>query len=253
MQNGVDTQNMKNRTIVLDFDGVVCDGLNECLLSVWNTWHGLDVDAFTPATLDEVPLPFAERFAHFRNFVRHSGHFVMPFLSAADTFSCGEDFEAEFGRIPTAKVDAFLKRFEEYRTDVIRHRYEAWIGMHSYYDGVLNVFANPFNTIFIVSGKDTRSIKQILMAKEVSIPEDRIFGSQKNKIPALRKIALATGLDHASIKFYDDNLPNVLEAKEHGFQAIWAGWGYRTARDLDLSVTHNIQPTELNRFVTDFS
>lgn len=253
MDRGIGTKNRSANIIALDFDGVVCDGLNECLLTAWNTWHGLSTDAFDPSTLAEIPAEFVRRFSYCRNFVRHSGHFVMPFLFEFSTFKSAKDFEEMFAAVPTESVDRFLKRFEDYRADVIKMRYAEWLGMHKYYDGMVDVLSNEANEIFIVSGKDQHSIIEILLAEGVTIPEERIYGSQKNKVPTLEKIADQVDRSHVDIRFYDDNLPNVLDAKSKGFQALWAGWGYQTDNDIEMARYEDVRPIELSHFVAAFS
>lgn len=243
---------MTKNIVVLDFDGVVCDGLNECLLSVWNTWHKLGIDAFQMETLQGIPAEFTQRFAQYRNFVRHSGHFVLPFFSDLMAFDSGKEFELAFQDIPANTVDIFLKQFEHYRIEVIEHRYETWIAMHSYYRGMLEVLQNPANDIYIVSGKDQYSIVQILASKGISIDSQKIYGSQKDKIPALNNIARDAGKTAGQICFYDDNLSNMLAAKHAGFNAHWAGWGYKTENDLMISKTENIQLLELDDFVSEY-
>lgn len=244
---------MTKRTLVLDFDGVVCDGLNECLLSVWNTWHDLDVDAFNINTLNAIPLDFSQRFTQYRNFVRHSGHFVLPFFSDAPAYASSSDFDIAFEKIAEHIVDDFLMRFENYRAEVIKHKYQEWIDMHSYYDGMFDVVANPQNDIYIVSGKDTYSIVQILASKGLTVSHEKIYGSQKNKIPALQSIADKLGATFDTIDFFDDNLNNTLTAKKAGFNANWAGWGYKTDGDLLISKQENIRLLQLNEFVSQYT
>lgn len=243
---------MSENILILDFDGVVCDGLNECLLSAWNTWHGLDVAAFDAATLENIPSIFMARFAHYRNFVRHSGQFVMPFLLDFEGFASGEDFDRAFSSIPTQSVDNFVARFEEYRVGVISNRYDSWIRMHAYYDGIPGVLRNNADSIFIVSGKDEHSIVQILRSQDLHVPESQIFGSMRTKVPALMEIAgdLGCAVDH--MHFYDDNLANVVEAREAGFSAHWAGWGYKTENDIRTAEVLGVPQVGLDAFVAQF-
>jgi phosphoglycolate phosphatase-like HAD superfamily hydrolase len=244
---------MEKNILILDFDGVVCDGLNECLLSAWNTWYGLDVDAFDPITLGNIPKSFVKKFTHYRNFLRHSGQFVMPFLLDSDVFKSWEEFDNAFKSISSQSVESFITRFEEYRVNVINNKYDQWIRMHEYYDGIIEVLKNEANQIFIVSGKDQHSIVEILRSQGVLIPESRIFGSMRSKIPALIEIAEDVGRNLDHLKFYDDNLTNVLEAREAGFCANWALWGYKTDDDIKTSIFRKVPQVGLNDFTSEFS
>ena len=66
--------------IALDFDGVICDGLDECLLVSWLSFADRVQPSDGIPLLDTIPSSFKDRFARCRNFVRHSGHFIIPFL-----------------------------------------------------------------------------------------------------------------------------------------------------------------------------
>lgn len=244
---------MEKNILILDFDGVVCDGLNECLLSAWNTWYDLDVDAFDPATLGKIPKNFVTRFTHYRNFLRHSGQFVMPFLLDSNVFSSCEEFDNAFKSISSQSVESFVTRFEKYRVNVINDKYDQWIRMHEYYEGIVEVLKNEANQVFVVSGKDEHSIVKILQSQGVQIPESQIFGSMRSKIPALMEIAGDVGQGLDRLKFYDDNLANVLEARDAGFCANWAFWGYKTGNDIATSVSRQVPQVGLYDFVAEFS
>jgi len=65
--------------VALDFDGVIFDGTNECLLIAWNVFKKNRVKDFNIEVFDKIPTKFNILFKKLRNFVRHDGHFLVPF------------------------------------------------------------------------------------------------------------------------------------------------------------------------------
>src|SRR5215831_15455091 len=121
--------------VALDFDGVICDGVAECLLVAWLAYADRTQASDGIALLETIPSSFKDRFANCRNFVRHSGHFIVPFLF--DTgFETQADFDAAYQSVETGKLEAFLQRFEACRKRLRRDRPEQWLALHTLYPGV---------------------------------------------------------------------------------------------------------------------
>jgi FMN phosphatase YigB (HAD superfamily) len=246
---------MSNRQKILafDFDGVICDGVNECLLSVWNTWHGLKVDAFSEETLAEIPDSFATRFAELRKFVRHSGQFLVAFFSDHSTFDSREEFDAEYSRIPRARIERFLCEFEAYRMEVISKKNDTWVNMHVFYSGMANVLCRHLENVYVVSGKDAASIQSLLASKSIRLPGSRVFAAQKDKMPALHQICAMENVPQEDLIFCDDNFFNALEAHREGFSVLWADWGYQTPNDRMSCLAHNVPRVSLGQFLEMYS
>lgn len=215
---------------VLDFDGVVCDGLDECLLTAWIAFRALPERDWSVNLLDSIPESFKQRFRNDRNFVRHDGHFLLPFMRN-ELFSSSEEFEAFYAGVPNIERDDFRDRFRLVRERIRKSDYANWVDMHQLYDPVLAAL-RKMKEFYIVSGKDADSISAILIASGISVLPDHIFGSQTNKTSALLTIKQRAEANRQRIIFCDDNLANALDARAAGIDTLWALWGYHTKADI---------------------
>lgn len=235
--------------ITLDFDGVLCDGVAECLLVSWLAFadRGETSDGF--ALLDTIPAGFKERFAQCRNFVRHSGHFIVPFLFDA-TFETQAQYDAAYQGVEKGSLEAFLHRFEDCRKRLRRDQPQQWLALHTLYPGVGSAVRDASLPLFIVTAKDTPSVLMILEGADVAFTEDRIYGGVTSKLAAFQDIARRSGCAHEGVAIYDDNVLNVAEARGAGFNAIWARWGYSSPEHRRIAESQSLPSVGLDDFVT---
>jgi phosphoglycolate phosphatase-like HAD superfamily hydrolase len=234
--------------ITLDFDGVLCDGLAECLLVSWLAFADQVQPGNSVALLDTIPSSFKDHFARCRNFVRHSGHFVIPFLSDA-TFETQADFDAAYRAVAAGRLEAFLRRFGACRKRLRQDQPEQWLALHTLYPGVKSALQAARLPLFIVTAKDTASVLAILEAAGVPFGEDRIYGGVTAKPAAFHDIARQSGCSPERVAIYDDSVLNVAEARGAGFDAIWARWGYSSAEHQRIAASKSLPSVSLDDFL----
>src|SRR6476646_7911630 len=217
--------------IALDFDGVICDGLDECLLVSWLSFADRVQPSDGIPLLDTIPSSFKDHFARCRSFVRHSGHFISPFLFGA-TFETQADYDAAYRTVDTGTLEAFLRRFEACRKRLRQDQPEQWLALHSLYPGVRSALQTARVPLFIVTAKDTASVLAILDEASVPFGEDRIYGDVTAK--------LAT---------FDDNVLNVAEALGAGFDAVWATWGFSSPEHQLIAASQSLPSAGLDNFL----
>ena len=238
--------------IALDFDGVLCDGMDEYLLVSWLAFAERDHAGDSFALLNTIPSGFRDHFTRCRNFVRHSGHFIVPFLFPA-SFETQADFDAAYQSIETGKLEAFLERFNACRAHLRQGQPEQWLALHTLYPGVGPALKAARLPLFIVTGKDTASVLAILEAAGVNFEKDRVYGGLTEKLTAFHDIMRRAGCKAQSIAFYDDNVLNVAEARGEGFDAIWATWGYGSPEHQRIAASQSIPSVDLDRFLMRLS
>ena len=239
----------KSEIIALDFDGVICDGLAECLLVSWLSFAGQVRPSDGIALLDTIPASFKDHFAHCRNFVRHSGHFIVPFLFGA-TFETQAEYDAAYRSVDAATLDAFLRRFEASRKELREDQPEQWLALHSLYPGVGSALQTARLPLFIVTAKDTASVLAILEEASVPIGEDRIYGGVTAKLAAFDDIMRRSTCRPDRIAIYDDNVLNVAEALGARFGAVWATWGYSSPEHQLIAANQSLPSASLDDFLT---
>ena len=161
-----------HEVVVLDFDGVLCDQLDECLLVSWLAFADQGKSGDGIGLLNGIPSSFKDHFARCRNFVRHSGHFIIPFLFQA-TFETQADFDAAYQSVDTKRLETFLQRFEACRERLRQEHPEQWLSLHSLYPGVGAALKTARLPLFIVTAKDRTSVPAILDGAGVNIGKDQ--------------------------------------------------------------------------------
>lgn len=227
------------RAIALDFDGVIADGLDECLLVAWASYPRLPSSAFSPETLENIPAEFSDRFRSLRNYVRHDGHFLVPFVNGSESIKGASDFDAAYNAIVESQRTSFKKDFVAFRTNARAENFDYWISLHKV-DATLVAALLINNDVTIVSGKDAVSIIAILQSCGVHMDGDRVFGQVSDKRPVLR--TLVKQLDPGERLFFcDDNVPNLVGALFPDIDVAWATWGYSAAEHAEIANVFNIE------------
>jgi len=218
--------------LAFDFDGVIADGLDECLLVSWIAYHGLEIDTFSPMGLDSVPTSFREDFSRLRRFVRHDGHFLVAFTENTQMIDDAFAFEERYAFIPEKEREEFRTQFVATRTAVRDAHETYWLRLHRTFSEVIGIIASSGGNIKIVSGKDARSIIDILRNQGIHMAETDVFGRLTSKKDVLTALLSEARERREELVFIDDNLANVCEAIELGARGIWASWGHHSEDDV---------------------
>jgi len=237
------------KVIALDFDGLICDGLDECILVTWNGHYGKDLSAFSDRGLASIPVESVERFKHCRNFAKHLGHFIVPLIDSTTAIISQNDFQAIYAAIAPEVVDQFTKKVTEYRHWSRQEKSAEWLRYHSLYPGMEGFLSQNTLPIYIVTAKDSKSVREILSSAGIKFDESRIFGEQNVKIEALRQITHLEGIPPHCLHFFDDNILNVVEAQKAGYSAYWATWGYNAPDHFHIAKENSVISSSLPEFL----
>jgi phosphoglycolate phosphatase-like HAD superfamily hydrolase len=237
------------KVLALDFEGFICDGLNECLLVTWNGYHEKALSDFSDQGLASLPCEFVERFKYVRNFAKHIGHFFVSLLDPPPDISSQEDFNALYASLPSGVIDPFVEKVVRYREQARNERKAMWLNYHTLYPGMIAFLANVDVPPYIVTAKDRESVIEILSNNALAFPRKNVFGEQRSKLTALALIKQLERVNSDEIHFFDDHLMNVLEARNAGYRAYWAIWGYHVPEQLQLASAWGIESISLHDFV----
>jgi phosphoglycolate phosphatase-like HAD superfamily hydrolase len=222
--------------LALDFDGVICDSLEEGLLISWNAHTRAPVQAFVEPGLAGVPPDVTARFTGCRPFARHLGHWLVPFTISSVPAS-HEEFTARYDELPGQTIKTFTAAAARYRAAVRRTYPDQWLSRHVVQPELGEVLTGAY----IVTARDSESVRRILGAHDVAIDGARIFGSSTDKPSALRTIAIREAVAPADVTLVDDNIENCLAAQAGGYGAWWATWGYNAPADHARAISHGIR------------
>ena len=95
----------KEKVLVLDFDGVICNSIDECLLTSYNTYFGEKYKSLT-----SIPKDNKDFFYKHRQYVRPAREFSLIHKAFADSIS---DFNLDKFNTMLSKETLLLDEFEK--------------------------------------------------------------------------------------------------------------------------------------------
>jgi phosphoglycolate phosphatase-like HAD superfamily hydrolase len=232
--------------LALDFDGVVCDGIDEMVESAWRALR----DAVTPAATLGPDLP--PRFAALRPAIESGWEMVVlvgvliergpdrdaELRDVARWAAVRDDYVQKHRLTPSALASAF----DAGRLSWMESDAAGWLARHRFYPGIarwLSRLVAEGQLVFVLSTKGKGFIEALLEWQRVSLPADRVIGRsepKREKWDVLRALAAARSVRAADVWFVEDRLPTLLEmrrrAPDFPAKLFLAEWGY-VFRDRD--------------------
>ena len=211
--------------LVLDFDGVICDSLDECFASSWKAFHQL----FLNRRPGETPSEARAAFARLRPFVRSGEDFVL----IQQMVERGLHVESQAGfddwarRAGPDTLTRFKELFYAARTSLLETDRNAWIRMNRIYPHVAaGIAALPRGApLHILSTKRPRFIAEILDAQGIVVPQERIhYSSGEPKLAAVERLRAQGGFEEAV--FIEDQIDAISGNTNPRIRAFLATWGY---------------------------
>ena len=249
------------KTLALDFDGVLCDGLKEYFQTAWRVYRQT-----WPTSNSAPPDDLAETFYRLRPVVETGWEMPVLLRAILKGFSESdilEKWKSICARI-VAEEDLNPKNLGA-RVDAVRDQWIAddlndWLKLHRFYPGVRTrlqqLMASEF-TILIITTKESRFVQQLLQQEGIQISGDDIFGKeyQRPKSETLRTLQKKC---EASIWFVEDRLSTLEVVKSYSdlsdIELFLAGWGYNTPSDRKaVAQDDRIRLLSLAQFTQDFS
>ena len=235
--------------LALDFDGVICDSAQECLISACFARANARGERFEPR-LSAVPKPLGAAFSQMRPFVRIGMDYLVALdlierkapVASQDDFDNGlaarlDSICREYG---VADADALETYFHDARTVLREQDVDAWMALNPLYDGMalgLNACRDRFNAIYVVTNKPTKAALAILAHHGVALPEAHVLGSDKfeaatAKNDHLHRVSAMASVPFEDIHFVDDQVAHLIAAAGLGANCYLAGWGYTSAEQI---------------------
>lgn len=236
--------------LAIDFDGVVCDSTDECVVTAWNAWQLRNGNTQFARTPGEVPDPFGTTLREYRSYVRTAGEYLILLEAARDSRRIAS--QAGYERLfeeSRADLSGFGSLFFSARNQLRAESEDQWLGLHTVYQGIpaaLQTLSGAFS-LYVVTGKDAESVRLFFGRFGLPIPPSRIYDKDvaHDKLAAIRMIAANPGQPLSSAHFLDDNVYHLLPAKKAGCHTYLASWGYHTPEQLGLARQEGVQIVEL--------
>ncbi len=230
-----------NQSIIyaLDFDGVICDSALETGMSAWKAASQI-WDDFSSA------LPTIEQSAQFRQIrpIMGTGYEAILIVRLLNNGDSVDEIMADYqNKIQQVMVDSALtiddlkKIFGETRDQWIKQDLDSWVEMNPLFPGVVEKLKrlSEAGVWYIITTKQERFVKQILLANQLELSGERIFGLDRKMSKEAILIDLVAKHTEQTICFIEDMLPTLRRMINNpqlkSVRLDFAMWGYNTAQD----------------------
>ncbi len=217
--------------VVFDFDGVVCDSTNECMVTAWNAWERWNKRDGFLRSLDEFTQSEIETFRPLRPYVRGAGEYyiLMRAINSSDLFiSSQKDFD-NFRRKWEDQLSPFKAIFFQERQRLRSEDLNSWIELHDVYSDVITVMKDLYNQgrLLIATLKDGESVRLILNKNGIDISQEDILDQSQisSKLEALDYFVNDKKIKKEELCFIDDNVTHLTNPSDNNFNVFLSGWG----------------------------
>jgi phosphoglycolate phosphatase-like HAD superfamily hydrolase len=220
--------------LVLDFDGVICDSVDECFASSWTAYHQLHRGEAPGAPDQSVRAAFAA----LRPYVRSGEDFVLiqEIVARGGTVSSQASFDETALRGGDAARAQYRELFYQARADFLRRDRAGWLALNRVYPHVARALARlPSSApLYILSTKKPAFIAEILSAQSIAVDPQRIIWSDAEpKLVTVERLRSAYGAaagpggsPSARALFIEDQVDAIMHNTNPLVRVFLATWGY---------------------------
>ncbi len=210
--------------LVLDFDGVICDSIDECFAVSWAAYHALfrkDAAAATPEARRD--------FARLRPFIRSGEDFliIQEALAAGSPVRDQAEFDELSRRAGAEKRAVFRELFYQERSEMLARDRDSWLAMNRVYPHMKRAFhvLGREAPVFVLSTKKPQFIAEILAANNIEMPPELIlFSDGEPKLAATERLRAEGGYQGAIL--VEDQIDHLRGNENPRVRALLAAWGY---------------------------
>lgn len=223
----------------LDFDGVICDSAVETGVTAWKAAAQIWDDLKTTLPSQEL----LEKFRLVRPALETGYEAILIIRLLADGESIETILKNYSEIIQKVMVNSDLEigslkyLFGETRDHWIDNDLDGWIAMNPLFPGIVEKLQSMVNQglCYIITTKQERFVKQILNANQIALPDERIFGLDRDMSKEAVLIELLNKHSQETICFVEDRLPTLFKilnnANLKAVKLFLALWGYNTSQD----------------------
>lgn len=242
----------------MDFDGVVADSIDECLVSAHNAFTKY-LDAYDPrGNLSRFPETQIKAFRSLRPLIRRGEDYV--FILQAMSEGVQPETQSDFDHFLDQyndRRDAYRDVFYGERVVLQEHNPEEWLDLNPIYPGMSDFLKGVFSagSCFIVTTKDLTSVQMIFANQGIESKSSDLFQATRSyrKPDIINDVIRDRRLDPQKVAFVDDHVATVLEVSANtNVQSLCAEWGYNTSEQRKLVKDEGLGVLKLDQFYNQF-
>jgi phosphoglycolate phosphatase-like HAD superfamily hydrolase len=215
--------------LVLDFDGVICDSVEECWVSSWTAYHELFLGRAPSPPPRDAAADARVRFRALRPYIRSGEDFVLiqQLITRGASPRSQAEFDREWERLGAPARQQFKELYYRARTALFERDPDAWLAMNRIFAHVPAALAalSPRVPLYILSTKKTQFVSATLRANDLSVAEGRVLYSEEE--PKLTTVErLMRELPAREAVFVEDQVDALRANRNPRLHTYLATWGY---------------------------
>ena len=241
--------NIPTRTdciLFLDFDGVICDSLRECLVVSWIAYH----HHFRKSRPDRVAVGLRAKFADMRCLIRSGEDYLLiqHLIAHSEEVTAQRDFDRQAERIGSDTMHRFQELFYAARSELLESDRQYWLRLNRIYTHMLDGMRDLSDSapVFIISTKRIAYIDELLRAHGIGFDVARIiYSGASRKLSIISSVLDASACPQAL--FVDDQIDHFADNKDQRIDCRLATWGFVKPQWLQQAET--IAPDKMRRLL----
>jgi phosphoglycolate phosphatase-like HAD superfamily hydrolase len=251
---------MTRKIFITDFDGVLCDSVQECLLVTYNAYKRLHTSSSQRVLhLEEIEPVKREQFRKLRPYLKGAEDFVPIFMAIERQVPINS--QQDFDRWREECKEQLLTYQQAFyaERDYLQHYEKAlWLHLNPLFDGITDTLKQRecFETIHILTTKRQQDVLEIFQYQGIPFPADHVTyikaaGKSKKLLEILQE---NDAVLHESV-YVEDQVDFLVESKKHQMGSYLVDWGYVSDEQKALAKEHAISiigMKELNTILSNF-
>ncbi len=226
-------QNKPRKIIAFDFDGVIIDSIKETLTESIKAYNQIENKNI------KITPNIEKKFLEGRSFAKNTERYftLIQIIENNPSINFEKVTQNEFNEEHLKNKEKsikFEKLFYEYREKMKKEEKRKWFQIQKKFKGIENLIeiAKKNHLVFIASGKDKKSIIELLKEHGIRIPNENIFSKDfsKSKAEQIKKISEITNINIENILLIDDSINYLNEVEKTGARIALARWGYSSRK-----------------------
>ena len=234
--------NKENKIFVFDFDGVICDSTNECLINSLNSYYLHSNNKKNNITdLNEIDEKLVNNFKIIRPYIKGAKEYLKFYDYYFNNQDINIDNFINYENL-SLNYNRYSDIFYSERENLKKNNLRRWVKLNFVFNDLIN-FLNSLEFYFIATLKDKESVIDIMSYNRINIFEEKIYDFKKinSKLEALDIIKEKYKYNKKDLIFVDDNAYHLIDPKNNGYKVYLSNWAnLNNDKHIEIAIENKI-------------
>jgi phosphoglycolate phosphatase-like HAD superfamily hydrolase len=244
---------MTPKLLITDFDGVLCDSVQECFLVAYNAYQRVHSSSFrrvvNVADLDPAKL---DQYRKLRPYLKGAEDMIPLLIAAEERVPIRNQSEFDRWREKhQAQLVTYEHAFYAERDYLQQQEQTLWLRLNPLFDGVAEALKpwQHFEAIYILTTKRRQDVLAIFRYQGIPFPAEQvIYSKAAEKSQKLRHILQTNGGAPSESVYVEDQVDFLVASQQHGIGSYLAAWGYVSEEQKMLAAHRHIPLIGIEEF-----